>query len=1040
MVPIARGHAPQTDVPRPLRVSLFNVHMITEDAVGRNVLDQALFFRRRGDHVRIYCQFVPPDASPATVELSRVVDLASVADEHFLGSNLYIFHYPSRYALMDAIKEIDHGAVLLHYHNVTPPEFWDAEDDRDILRRSLAGVRELTPFSDLVVTPSAFNASQLVAEHGCPSERVHVLPLAVPLDRFNPGPRDEALVERYDLQRRRVVLFVGRMAGNKRVDLLVEALPLVRRHVPDASLMLVGDNASHASFIENVARLKARARDLDIADHVIVTGKIADLPSHYRLADVYATASLHEGFGVPLIEAMACGVPVVASRATAHPWVLQGAGLLADPGDPVDLARQIVRAMTEETLRADLIRRGIARALKCSMEGYESGLDRVVSEGTGHGTETSQTRTTTLAATSDMTVGRDSVAAGREAATGVTRSPFWRTAALLVAASTLYCAPLFLRLDHWGREDWDQFTFRYDTPRVALLRDHVLPTWNPYSNGGTVLLAHPDSPVASPWYLIVLALGAPVGLRVQVLVFMAAGAVGMAALLARLGTSRLASIAGGLVFMMSSHFALHITEGHLEWCVLGLMPWLAICLMRLEESLRYTILAALLLASVVTFGAVYIPAVYLPFFSVWIGLQAARERDWARVVHWANVVVLAAALASVKLLPMVQFTRDWPRDVPPGAGTPPRLLATGLFDPRQARLYQVSRDRDLADGHFAKVVDGARAAPMLGRLEALGAKEGFHEYSCYVGVAGVLLALLGLLRTGREQWPIYGAGASALLVVFGSSLPVDLWSAMHHLPFYGQLQVPSRFLAAVVFVLAIATAFGLDSAVRMLTRSAGPRQRVAGTAGAIIVLVLFAELGALGWTLFQDIFVVPPLALEAHDTFAQRFTERSLVPRVMSSTMHPYLISNSGTLDAYENLSVARGNVHVTGDAAYRGEAYLESSGEPVRILRWTMSAFGVEVVAAAPDRLVINQNFYRGWQARRRGPQGVEDLIEAESTDDGLIAVPVDSEHTEIEVFYVPNDLLAGASLSGISLAMCLAGLWFTRRRSLTLTPGAPR
>jgi hypothetical protein len=70
----------------------------------------------------------------------------------------------------------------------------------------------------------------------------------------------------------------------------------------------------------------------------------------------------------------------------------------------------------------------------------------------------------------------------------------------------------------------------------------VLPTWNPYAEGGTVLLAHPHSPVLSSWYAIVLLFGAPIG---------------------------------GIMFMMSAHFALHIAEGHLEWCVLGLMPWVA---------------------------------------------------------------------------------------------------------------------------------------------------------------------------------------------------------------------------------------------------------------------------------------------------------------------------------------------------------------------------------------------------------------------------------------------------------------------------------
>ncbi len=119
-----------------------------------------------------------------------------------------------------------------------------------------------------------------------------------------------------------------------------------------------------------------------------------------------------------------------------------------------------------------------------------------------------------------------------------------RIALVLAAASTLFCLPLFGNLDRWGRQDWDQFTFRYETPRLALLRDHALPTWNPYASGGTALLAHPNSPALSPLYLLVLAIGAPLGLRVQVLVSMAVGAIGLAALARRLGSQVPGSIVG----------------------------------------------------------------------------------------------------------------------------------------------------------------------------------------------------------------------------------------------------------------------------------------------------------------------------------------------------------------------------------------------------------------------------------------------------------------------------------------------------------------
>ena len=69
----------------------------------------------------------------------------------------------------------------------------------------------------------------------------------------------------------------------------------------------------------------------------------------------------------------------------------------------------------------------------------------------------------------------------------------------LIIASLLYCPLLFSNPDRYGRNDWDQFSFRYETPRQALLRDHQLPLWNPYVNGGTVLLADPElSPSLPP--------------------------------------------------------------------------------------------------------------------------------------------------------------------------------------------------------------------------------------------------------------------------------------------------------------------------------------------------------------------------------------------------------------------------------------------------------------------------------------------------------------------------------------------------------------
>jgi len=368
-----------------VRVSLINLNLVAHDAIGQCMLNQVRYFRRRGDEVQV-CVLHPPQGIPEDVKaLTRVVSLGELVahrDSSFARSDLYVYHYPGRYPLVESIKGIERGAVILYYHNVTPPEVWASAFEQETLRHSIQSVGSLAHYADLIVADSPFNADQLVEEHGCERDRIRVLPLAVALDRFSPGPREQALVEEYRLEGRRVILFVGRMAGNKRIDLLVEALSLVQRQVPNTVLLLVGDDQGNPAIREAVARARTLAKELDVTKDVIITGVVDQSLPYYRLADVYATASLHEGFGVPLIEAMASGVPVVASRATAHPWVVGEAGLLAEPDDATDLADRILQVLIDDGLRGDLVRRGLARARAFSLESYETGWARIVADAT----------------------------------------------------------------------------------------------------------------------------------------------------------------------------------------------------------------------------------------------------------------------------------------------------------------------------------------------------------------------------------------------------------------------------------------------------------------------------------------------------------------------------------------------------------------------------------------------------------------------------------------------------------------------------------
>jgi glycosyltransferase involved in cell wall biosynthesis len=368
-----------------MRVSIVHVNLEGRDAIGQSILNQARFFRRKGDQVTIYLAH-PPQHVPLRVRsLTRVASLDELINPQatdFLTSDLYIYHYPGRYALLESMKSLDRGAVIFYYHNVTPPELWGSAFHVDELRDSIAKAGMFAQYADLTVTPSKFNATQLVQDYGLDEERIRVLPLAVALEDFRPAPKPQGLLRRHDLPGKPVILFVGRMAGNKRIDLLVEALPLVREAVPNTVLMLVGDVSANRAVEENVQRTRQRAVNLGIDEAVIFAGSVERVSDYFHLADVYVSASLHEGFGVPLIEAMASGVPVVASRATAHPEVVGDAGLLCEPDNAADLADKVIQVLTDDALYGELVRAGLTRAQEFSLESYEAGWARIVAEAT----------------------------------------------------------------------------------------------------------------------------------------------------------------------------------------------------------------------------------------------------------------------------------------------------------------------------------------------------------------------------------------------------------------------------------------------------------------------------------------------------------------------------------------------------------------------------------------------------------------------------------------------------------------------------------
>lgn len=198
---------------------------------------------------------------------------------------------------------------------------------------------------DFFMAVSDFTRKKFIGWTGLDQEKGHILPNCVDISLYGAGPKPAYLLERYHLQGKKVLMTLGRLVSHERYkgfDEILEILPELAETIPDVAYLIVGDGNDRQRLIE-------KADTLGCADRVVFTGFIPEneKADHYRLADVYVMPSRGEGFGIVYLEAMSCGIPVIASSVDgSREAVLNGElGTLVNPSDKKGIVKAIIETL-----------------------------------------------------------------------------------------------------------------------------------------------------------------------------------------------------------------------------------------------------------------------------------------------------------------------------------------------------------------------------------------------------------------------------------------------------------------------------------------------------------------------------------------------------------------------------------------------------------------------------------------------------------------------------------------------------------------------
>ena len=270
--------------------------------------------------------------------------------------DIQIYHVPQNGV---GLPQNKHCPFVITLHDVIPYKMPETVSDR-YLKIFNEELPKLISLCDGIITVSNYSKEDIIQAFNFPRDKIYVTYLAGEnIYHLRNKEESKNIIKKHYSIEGDYILYIGGFSPRKNIMGLIEAfsllLPLLKK---DIKLVIAGKQGISYS------KYKKRTEELHIEDKVIFPGFIAleHLPYLYNAAKLFAYPSFYEGFGLPPIEAMACGTPVITSNVTSVPEIVQDAAILVDPSNIDSIFNAMYTALSDDALRSNLIEKGLKRA------------------------------------------------------------------------------------------------------------------------------------------------------------------------------------------------------------------------------------------------------------------------------------------------------------------------------------------------------------------------------------------------------------------------------------------------------------------------------------------------------------------------------------------------------------------------------------------------------------------------------------------------------------------------------------------------------